>query len=119
MKQHRTGRTDDRTSFLDILRWRALHQAERRAFTFGSDDDGGDLALSYGELDHRARALGVRLQELGLAGERALLVYPPGLEFLVAFFGCLYGGAVAVPAYPPRPNRPMPRLRAIVADCRP
>src|SRR3954451_1931129 len=119
MKQHCTGRTDERTSFLDILRWRALHQADRRAFTFSADDDRGDLALSYGELDRRARALAARLQELGLEGERALLVYPPGLEFLAAFFGCLYAGVVAVPAYPPRPNRPLPRLRAIHADCRP
>src|SRR5262245_57815141 len=105
MKHHRTGRTDERTSFLDILRSRTLHQAEQCAFPSSADDDGPVAALSYGELDLRARALGVRLQELGLKGERALLVHPPGLEFLVAFFGCLYGGVVAVPAYPPRPNR--------------
>ena len=55
-----------------------------------------------------------------LPGERALLLYPPGLEFVAAFFGCLYAGVVAVPAYPPRP-RParMPRLRAIARDARP
>ena len=55
----------------------------------------------------------------GLAGGRALLLYPPGLEFIVAFFGCLYAGVVAVPAYLPRPNRPMTRLRSIVEDARP
>ena len=62
--------------------------------------------LTRGELDRRARALAARLQARGLAGRRALLLYPPGLEFIAAFFGCLYAGVVAVPAYPPRPNRP-------------
>ncbi|MBC8121208.1 MAG: SDR family NAD(P)-dependent oxidoreductase, partial [Gemmatimonadaceae bacterium] len=57
-----------------------------------------------------------RLQKLGARAERALLLYPPGLDFIAAFFGCLYAGVVAVPAYPPRPNKPMPRIRAIVAD---
>jgi acyl-CoA synthetase (AMP-forming)/AMP-acid ligase II/acyl carrier protein len=38
---------------------------------------------------------------------------------VVAFFGCLYGGAVAVPACPPHPKRPMPRIEAILADSRP
>ena len=55
----------------------------------------------------------------GLAGQRALLLYPPGLEFIAAFFGCLYAGVVAVPAYLPRPNRPMTRLQTIVEDARP
>ena len=48
-------------------------------------------------------------------GERVLLLYPPGLEYVAALFGCLYAGAVAVPAYPPRFNRPMLRLRTMVA----
>ena len=52
-------------------------------------------------------------------GERALLLYPPGLEFIAAFFGCLYAGVVAVPAYLPRLNRPMTRLRSIVVDAKP
>ena len=77
------------------------------------------MTLTRGELDRRARALAVRLQDLGLAGGRALLLYPPGLEFIAAFFGCLYAGVVAVPAYLPRLNRPMTRLRSIVVDARP
>jgi amino acid adenylation domain-containing protein len=56
------------------------------------------------------------LQRLDAAGERVLLLYPPGLEYIVAFFGCLYAGAVAVPAYPPQLNRPAPRIQSIVAD---
>ncbi|AGA31109.1 hybrid non-ribosomal peptide synthetase/type I polyketide synthase [Singulisphaera acidiphila] len=117
--QHPTESIDDPSSFLDVLRWRALRQPEQTAFVFNGDGDKADLSLTYGELDRRARTLGGLLQERFPRGERALLVYPPGLEFLAAFFGCLYAGVVAVPVYPPRPNRPMPRLKAIVADCTP
>ncbi|SIO25198.1 amino acid adenylation domain-containing protein [Singulisphaera sp. GP187] len=117
--QHPTEFIDDPASFLDVLRWRALQQPDRPAFVFREDGDEADLHLTYGELDRRARILGGLLQDRLRRGERALLVYPPGLEFLAAFFGCLYAGVVAVPVYPPRPNRPMPRLKAIVADCTP
>ncbi len=53
---------------------------------------------------------------MGLSGERALLLYPAGLEFIAAFFGCLYAGVIAVPAYPPRRNRDMARIEAIADD---
>src|SRR5262249_44759609 len=52
-------------------------------------------------------------------GGRALLLYSPGLDFIEGFFGCLYAGVVAVPAYPPDPaklNRTLPRLQAVIAD---
>jgi acyl-CoA synthetase (AMP-forming)/AMP-acid ligase II len=74
--------------------------------------------LTYGELDRNARAVAAALQARGLAGERALLLYPPGLDYVAAFFGCLYAGVVAVPAYPPRRNRSSDRLQAIVANAR-
>jgi amino acid adenylation domain-containing protein/thioester reductase-like protein len=67
-------------------------------------------------LDQRARAIGSWLESFGATGERALLLYPPGLDYIASFFGCLYAGVTAVPAYPPRLNRPVPRIQAIVAD---
>jgi acyl-CoA synthetase (AMP-forming)/AMP-acid ligase II len=48
----------------------------------------------------------------GMAGKRVLLLYPSGLDFIAAFMGCLYGGAIAVPAYPPRKNRSVERIEA-------
>jgi acyl-CoA synthetase (AMP-forming)/AMP-acid ligase II len=104
-------------TLVDLLRWRASHQPRRRAYTFLGDGEAEESSVSYGELDRRARAVAARLQTLGVAGgERALLFYPPGLEYVVAFLGCLYAGVVAVPAYPPRLNRPISRLRAMAAD---
>jgi acyl-CoA synthetase (AMP-forming)/AMP-acid ligase II len=58
-----------------------------------------------GELARKAQAVGAWLQERNLRNRNVLLLYPPSLEYIVAFWGCLYAGAVAVPAYAPRRNR--------------
>src|SRR5687767_2102395 len=106
------------SSLVDLLRRRALHQPEQRGYTFLVDGASEEAHLTYGELDRRARGIAAQLQKLDAAGARVLLLYPPGLDYLAAFFGCLYAGAVAVPAYPPRLNRPEPRLQAIVSDAK-
>ncbi len=103
-------------TLVDVLRRRSLRQADEAAFTFLLDGDTAQETITYGELDRRARGLAAHLQAMRLEGERVLLLYPPGLEYVVAFFGCLYAAAVAVPAYPPRRNRSLDRLRAIVRD---
>jgi acyl-CoA synthetase (AMP-forming)/AMP-acid ligase II/acyl carrier protein len=110
------NRAADCRSLIDLLRWRAAATPDRLAYTFLSDGEQQEVLVSYGELDRRARAIAAWLCQHGSAGERALLLYPPGLDYIAAFFGCLYAGIVAVPAFPPRPNRPMPRLEGMVAD---
>jgi amino acid adenylation domain-containing protein len=107
------------SSLVERLRQRALDSPEKTVYRFLAEGEMEEDSLTFGELDRRARALGAWLQEMGAEGERALLLYPPGLEFVTAFLGCLYGGVVAVPAYPPRTNRPDARLQAIAADARP
>ena len=99
------------STLIEILRWRALQQPEQKAFSFLQNGEVEGSNLTYGELDSKARAIAALLQTQEASGERALLLYPPGLEFIAAFFGCLYARVVAVPAYPPRLNRPMPRLQ--------
>lgn len=103
-------------SFIDILHNRAVHQPDQKAFTFLQDGETESNSLTYKQLEQQAQAIASQLQYLALTGERALLLYPPGLEFIVAFFGCLYAGVIGVPAYPPRSNQRMTRLSAIVAD---
>ncbi|AKQ66241.1 Non-ribosomal peptide synthetase [Myxococcus hansupus] len=70
-------------------------------------------------MHEQAARIGALLQSQGAQGQRVLLLYPPGLDYVAGFFGCLYAGAVAVPAYPPDPmrlERTLPRLRAIIED---
>jgi len=104
------------STLVDLLGKRAQDQSDSTAYTFLQDGEIEACLLTYKELDLKARAIAAQLQSLGATGERALLLYPPGLEFIAAFFGCLYAGVVAVPAYLPRPNRSMSRLQAIAAD---
>jgi acyl-CoA synthetase (AMP-forming)/AMP-acid ligase II/acyl carrier protein len=103
-------------SLTAILRWRADHQAERLAYVFLEDGEVEAASLTYGRLDARARVLAKYLLDQGASGERALLLYPPGLDFLVALFACFYAGVVAVPLYAPRPNRRDPRIVDIARD---
>jgi acyl-CoA synthetase (AMP-forming)/AMP-acid ligase II len=79
------------------------------------------VAAARQQGDHRcghrqAQAIGAWLASSGMTGKRVLLLYPSGLDFIAAFMGCLYGGAIAVPAYPPRKNRSVERIEAIAAD---
>src|SRR5215212_4820861 len=111
--------SSDAKTLIDILRERAQAQPERRAYIFLSDSAEEAAVLTSGELDRLARAIAAHLQALRAQGERALLLYPPGLEFVAAFLGCLYAGAIAVPAYPPKVKRVQPRLRSIARDAEP
>ncbi|MBC1235685.1 non-ribosomal peptide synthetase [Nostoc sp. 2RC] len=104
------------STVVELLRFRSSTQPNRDAFTFLLDGEIEKATLTYEELDRRSRRVAAQLQALGLTGERALLLYPQGLDFLVAFFGCLYAGVVAVTAYPPRNERNTPRIKAISQD---
>jgi acyl-CoA synthetase (AMP-forming)/AMP-acid ligase II len=107
------------SNLVELLGWRAIHQAEKRAFTFLHNGEVELTHLSYRELDRQARAIAAALQGAATIGERALLLYPPGLAFISAFFGCLYAGVVAIPAPLPdqvRLKRTLPRLQALVED---
>ncbi len=107
------------STVIDILRWRGSEQPDRIAYTFLRDGTVEDGHLTYGELDRRARAIGAALRSSAAVGERALLLYPQGREFIAAFFGCLYAGIIAIPAYPPRSNKGGSKLHAIARDARP
>ncbi|WP_017654183.1 type I polyketide synthase [Fortiea contorta] len=104
------------STLVELLTYRAQHQPNHIAYTFLVDGETESVSITYQELDQKARSLAMQLLQHGVPGSRALLLYPPGIEFIAAFFGCLYAGFVAVPAYPPRRNQKISRLQAIVAD---
>ncbi|MBD2606574.1 non-ribosomal peptide synthetase [Scytonema hofmannii FACHB-248] len=104
------------STVVELLRKASSTQPNRDAFTFLLDGEIEAVTLTYQELDRRSRRIAAQLQASGLSGERALLLYPAGLDFLIAFFGCLYAGVVAVTAYPPRTQRNTPRIKAISTD---
>src|SRR5208337_3198735 len=97
-------------------------QPEQRIYAYLIDGEIEAAHLTHGALDRQARAIGALLQSYGTRGERALLLYPAGLEFISAFFGCLYAEVIAVPLPAPnmaQPQRTLPRLRTIANDAQP
>ena len=114
-----SGQQSVHADIIALLRERAMEEeGTRLAFVFLGDGETETARLTFGELDWRARAIAVRLLEVTRSGERALLLYPPGLDFITAFFGCLYAGIVAVPANPPS-RQHLHRLRSVVEDAVP
>ncbi|MET9831162.1 fatty acyl-AMP ligase [Streptomyces sp. NPDC006385] len=109
-------------SLVDLLTAHASHHPDRTAYRFlvTGDCDGEIQEISYGRLADRSRAVAAWLQERGLAGARAMLLYPPGLEFICAYLGCLAAGVVAVPGVPPRgradDHRALTRMKRLIAD---
>jgi acyl-CoA synthetase (AMP-forming)/AMP-acid ligase II len=106
-------------NLFDVARRHADREPAGLPFTF-IDYSGAcpvDTTLSYTGLDRRARQIAALLQTRGRPGERVLLLYPAGLDYLCAFFGCLYAGMIAVPAYPPLNPRLRSRLAAVADDC--
>jgi len=113
-----TARSKVPVTLADILCQCAQKFPDRVAFVF-EDENRVRQQWTYGQLDRRARCLAAYLVDCTSPGDRALLVYPPGLEFIAAFMGCVYAGVVPVPSTQPKPRRPSPRLDAIVTDCSP
>jgi len=107
------------TSLVELLATRAQSQPDERAYIFLSDRGAEEAVLSFRQLHDAANALAARLSAVARPGERALLVFPPGLEFLVAFFGCLISGVIAVPMMMPRRQGARDSSAAIITNCQP
>src|SRR5260370_11903267 len=111
------------TSLAELLNVRAQEQPDLAGFIYLADGATDEQRLTYGALDRRARLLAAHLVERAQTGDRALLYYPAGLDFLIAFFACAYAGLVCVPAVSPRESgsgdRSLRALAAMAADCSP
>lgn len=109
-------------SLVDVLRWRAKNQPHQLAYRFLADGENDEVVLTYAALDRHARAIGALLQSAAKAGDRALLLFPPGLDFIKAYFGCLYAKIIAIPSFPPHAARIDTTISItlnIAADARP
>jgi len=109
-------------SFVELLELRATDQPADIAYTFLRDGEIESEQFTWGELQQRSQMVGAQLQASVAVGDRALLLYPPGLEFVAAFFGCLAAGVIAVPLPVPQNDRDtaaIARLRAIAVDATP
>ncbi|MGE8278910.1 MAG: SDR family NAD(P)-dependent oxidoreductase [Stenotrophomonas sp.] len=107
-------------TIVDTFRQHVAEDPARRGFEFVDYVRGHEVrtdALTLAALDARAVAIAQALQAVAAKGDRALLLYRPGLEFVAAFTGCLYAGVAAVPAPMPRQGVGLDRLKSIAEDC--
>ena len=102
-------------SFVDVVRYWARQRPDNTAYCFL--EKGREVGrLSFKELDERARAIAANLQRREAQGERAILLFPQGLDYLCAFLGCLYAGTVAVTGSLPKGDRRSERVLSIMDD---
>lgn len=104
------------STLINLLQERSQKQPKDQLYTFLSDGETEGFHLTYKELELRVQAVAAHLQTTASPPARALLLYPPGIEYITAFLGCVFAGITAVPLYPPRFNRPLHRFQAIVKD---
>lgn len=113
--------TNQSKSLIEVLNVRAKIHPDKELFSFyefSGDGPKNETTLTYGEVDSQARAVASQLKSMGATGKLAVLIYTPGLDYIVAFLGCLYAGVVAVPAYPPFSKMLFDRFKSIVLDCK-
>ena len=104
------------TTLVDLCRSHADRHGTDLVYRFWLGD-GTFTTLTFGELDRAACRQAAHLREHCVTGDRVVLLFAPGLEFIAAFVGCLYAGLIAVPVSPPRGEARLAKLQAISRDC--
>jgi acyl-CoA synthetase (AMP-forming)/AMP-acid ligase II len=108
-------------TLIDLVQVRAERGPLDCAYRFLADGEEQESSITCSSLETRARAIAAWLQAHCRAGDRVLLLLPPGLQYITAFFGCIFAGAIAVPAYLPRRRSKggEGRVDAIIRDSSP
>jgi len=111
-------------TLVDLLEYRSSAHPDKTAYIFldflsGSGMDYRETSITNGELYTNARKIAERLERYNGCGERAIMLYPPGIDYIVAFYACLLAGIIAVPSYPPMSEKFLSQVKSIVADATP
>lgn len=105
------------TTIPQILHTRATTTPDKTAYIYLHDGEENAEHITYQQLHEDACSIAALLLKNHRRGERALMLFHPGTHFLRALYGCFYAGIIAVPAYAPRKNRSLDRIKTLVADC--
>ena len=109
-------------SLVEAVETRVASTPDKTLFTFLADGEEVERSVTFAQLWELASTVAAQFAEETTVGDRVLLLYEPGIDYIVAFFACLISGRIAVPVYPPNPRRlqqTLPRLLHIVTDAQP
>jgi acyl transferase domain-containing protein/acyl-CoA synthetase (AMP-forming)/AMP-acid ligase II/acyl carrier protein/NAD(P)-dependent dehydrogenase (short-subunit alcohol dehydrogenase family) len=109
-------RSPQAETLYDVLKFRAEKQPNDPAYVFLNNGEEETPPLTYKQLHDSSIAFAAKLQSRNMAGERALLIFESGYEYIISFFGCIYAGVISVPLHPPGKNKSMSRISAISLD---
>ena len=104
------------TSFIDVIQSHELERPDQHAYIFLGDGVNETEQCTYKELNVFSKAIAARLQQLNMEGGSTLLLFPPGLDFVKAFIGCLFAKTMVVPVQLPRGNKPLDAIEQIIED---
>lgn len=106
-------------TIVDVFELRTANSPDKTIYYFLEDGINVKEEITYAEMNRKVKGMAAYLQANYKKGDRALLLFPNGLEFIISLFACFYSGIVGVPAYPPRKNRLFRRFESIINDCDP
>tara|TARA_B100000427_G_scaffold106381_1_gene88254 strand:+ start:1212 stop:3404 length:2193 start_codon:yes stop_codon:yes gene_type:complete len=115
-KSFNFNKLEEKKTLIDILSFHAKTKPNKTAFIFLNEKGEEQNKLTYKELHTKAKVIGTYIQENNFHHVPILLLHPPGIEFIIDFFGCIYGGAIAVPLFPPKQNTKQNRIKSIIKD---
>ena len=104
------------SSLVSLLEAKAQSKPDFPLYTFLSRNTDENRILTLETLAEQARKIAILLQKSTHPGERVIIIYPPGLELIAAFFGCLYAGVIAIPIYPPHTKALVTKLHHIMQN---
>ena len=101
---------EELTNLLDIIKYRAIVQPDDIAYIFLEDGEDIERTVTFLQLHEQALIVAQGIREYAVEGDRVILVYQPGMDFIIAFIACVYAGVIAVPVYPPTGIKDIPRF---------
>ena len=96
--------------WLELLESRAEETPDNTAFGFIGNVLDDEVLMTYAELDRKSRSIAANLQQMAKAGDRVVLLFQPGADYICALMSCFYAGMIAVPVYAPRMNASYERV---------
>ena len=107
------------STLVDLLEKRGKELNDELLYIFLEDGENETNFITFGDMLNRVKAVSAYLQTIGKQGDRVLLLFPTGIEFITALFGCIFSGIIGVPSYSPRKNRTNQRFKNILAGSEP